>query len=166
MMPGLLALDLGGQVGFAFGAPGGLVEHGSVRLPSDRGNGRYFAWWGQWLADHLDAWRPQLVVYEAPIITGAKTHFQTAFRLIGLAAVTLEVATNHGARCEPANNSKVKKFATGNGRAGKSDMIAAMQARGWEPDSQHAADALGVFLWAEAHWAPKAVRSAGPLFGR
>lgn len=161
----ILALDLGGVTGWACGKPGADPVSGSHRIPGDRGDPAYFDHFGGWLADMLTVHAPRLLVYEAPILTGAKTHFQTAFRLIGLAAITQMIAHRREiVRIEAANNATVKKHVLGNGRAEKIEMIDEMRRRGWEPRDEHAADALGVLLWAEAKHAPKVMRAAGRLF--
>ncbi|MGD9613774.1 MAG: hypothetical protein AB7H90_01105 [Alphaproteobacteria bacterium] len=161
----LLALDLGGTVGWACAKPGGDPVHGSVRLPGDRGDAAYFDFYASWLEAAIAVHAPRLLVYEAPIITGAKTHFKTAFRLIGLSAITLLVGHKREVpRIESVNNATVKKQISGDGRAKKRAMIDEMWRRGWSPKDEHAADALGVLLVAEARFAPKTQRAAGPLF--
>jgi Holliday junction resolvasome RuvABC endonuclease subunit len=42
----------------------------------------------------------------------------------------------------------IKKHATGKGNAGKSDMIAAMVAKGFRPADDNEADALALLHWA------------------
>lgn len=163
----IMALDLGGVVGWACAIPGGEPTHGSHRLPGERGDAAYFDHFGSWLADMLTINSPRLLVYEAPILTGAKTHFQTAFRLMGLAAITLMIGHRREIRCvESANNASVKKRVLGNGRADKIVMLDEMRRRGWEPRDEHAADALGVLLYAESKHCPKIQRSVGPLFAQ
>lgn len=164
---GILSLDLGGIVGFASALVGEQPVYGSHRLPGERGDAAYFDHFANWLGDQITVFAPRLLVYEAPIITGTKTSFQTAFRLIGLAAITLMVAHRREVRkVVAANNSTIKKFATGDGRAEKIRVIEAMRARGWNPLDSNAADALAMLLWAEAKWAPEITRAAGPLFAR
>lgn len=161
----IMALDLGGVTGWACARPGAEPVSGSHRIPGDRGDGFYFDHYSQWLADMLTVHAPRLLVYEAPVLTHGKTSIQTAFRLMGLAAITEAVAHRREIRrVETANNATVKKHVTGNGRAEKIDMLEAMRRRGWEPRDEHAADALGVLLYAEAKHAPTVVRAAGPLF--
>lgn len=161
----ILALDLGSTVGFAIARPGAEPLSGSHRLPLAASDGAYFDAYGQWLADMLTVNAPRVLVYEAPILTGNKTHFQTAFRLIGLAAITLMIGHRREVRkLMSANNATVKKYVLGNGRAEKIQMIEEMRRRGWDPRNEHAADALGVLLWTEATLAPTVVRAAGPLF--
>lgn len=166
MAGGILALDLGTTTGWAVAYPGEEPLHGSVHLYSVGGDGTFFAHFSMWLSDQITIHEPRMIAYEAPVLTTARTHFQTAFRLMGLAAVTEMVAHQREVRrVVPAHNQTVKKFAAGNGRANKADMIDAMRVRGWEPRDEHAADALGVLLWAEGKFS-KARRGAGPLFGQ
>lgn len=161
----IMALDLGGVTGWAIARPGAAPRHGSFRIPGEQGDAAYFDRFGNWLADMITVNAPRLLVYEAPIITGSHTHFKTAFRLIGLAVITLMISHRREVpRVEPANNATVKKHVLGNGRADKIQMIEEMRRRGWDPRDEHAADAIGVMLWAEAKFAPKVTRAAGPLF--
>lgn len=145
--------------------PGGEPRHGSFRIPPTSDDPAWFDRFGQWLADMITVNSPRVLVYEAPILTGAKTHFQTAFRLIGLAAITGMIASRREVpRIEAANNATVKKAILGNGRAEKIQMIEEMRRRGWDPRDEHAADALGVLLYAEMKHCPKVRRTSGPLF--
>ncbi len=162
---GILALDLGTCTGFACAPPGGEPVYGHVWLPSDRGDGAYFNRFRGWLLDRVTVLAPRLIVYEAPLITATATSVSTVMRLFGLAAHTIEIAYAREVRCEPANNSTVKKFVTDNGRAKKPEVMAAIRARGWHPENDNVGDALAVMLWAESKWAPKVTRAAGPLFG-
>jgi Holliday junction resolvasome RuvABC endonuclease subunit len=42
----------------------------------------------------------------------------------------------------------IKRFATGKGNADKSEVIAALRARGFEPADDNEADAIAILLWA------------------
>ncbi len=43
----------------------------------------------------------------------------------------------------------LKKHATGKGNANKAEVLAAVQARGFEPGDDNEADAIAILLWAE-----------------
>jgi Holliday junction resolvasome RuvABC endonuclease subunit len=161
---GILALDLATTVGFCAGMPGQKLIYGTVRLPSQKGEGAVFNRFREWLLDQITVHDPRLIVYEAPILTGARTTPQTALRLMGLVSHTVEIAYAREVRIEPANNLTVKKFMTGSGRAEKPDMVAAARDRGFNPNDHNCADAIAIFLWSEARHAPKVQRAAGPLF--
>jgi Holliday junction resolvasome RuvABC endonuclease subunit len=133
-------------------------------LPADRGDGAFFARFRQWLLDQLTIHDPRLMVYEAPLITGARTHFQTVFRLMGLCSHVEEIGHIREIRTERANNQTVKRFLTGSGRAEKIDMLESCRQRGYDPPDHNAADAIGIFLYAEAKHAPQVTRAAGVLF--
>ncbi len=45
----------------------------------------------------------------------------------------------------------IKRYATGKGNAPKAAIVAAMQARGFDPTDDNEADALAVLLWAEVN---------------
>lgn len=160
----LLALDLGTCTGFACAVPGEAPVYGHVRLPSDRGDGAFFHAYRIWLLDRVTIFAPRLIVYEAPLITASATSQQTVMRLFGLTAHTIEIAYAREVRSEPANNSSVKKFVTGNGHAKKYETADVIRGHGWEPENDNVSDALAVFLYAEAKHAPQVKRAAGRLF--
>jgi len=163
---GICCLDLGTCSGWACCVPGGEPVYGHVWLPSDRGDGAFFNRFRQFLLDRITILSPRLIVYEAPLIHAGMTHIGTVMRLFGLAAHTEEIGFAREVRVEKANNSTVKKHATGNGHAKKPEMMDAIRARGWQPENDNVGDALAVLLWAESKWAPQVTRSAGPLFAR
>ena len=164
---GILALDLGTCTGFAYARPGAEPVYGSHRLPGASGLGRFFTAFRSWLAGRITVFDPRLIVYEAPLITGSKTHFDTALKLIGLAMHVEQIADLRELLCAKANNQTVKKFVAGRGGAQKVEVADVVRAYGWEPDNNNVSDALAILLWAEAKWAPKAPqRQPGPIFAR
>jgi Holliday junction resolvasome RuvABC endonuclease subunit len=60
---------------------------------------------------------------------------------VGLVTVAQAFAAENNVELMPVHTATLKKFATGSGRAGKADMIAAAIERGWEPKSHDEADA-------------------------
>lgn len=168
MAGALLALDLATRFGWAHGMPGQdacSMEHGSVQLPARDGEGAVFLAYENWLKDVLDRWQPRLVVYEAPFLDRNRTSMQVATRLIGLGVITVKCCAEAQVyRVENVENTMVKKFITGRGRAEKLDMIAAVRRYGLNPEDDNAADACAIWFWAEARHAPHVTRAAGPLF--
>lgn len=103
----------------------------------------------RWLNDMIRVHQPDVVVFEAPILTGGKTSIDTARKLMALAAMTEMVTHRAGiARTYEVNVATVKKYWTGNGHAKKHDMIAAARARNFEPHDDNEADALALLHFA------------------
>jgi crossover junction endodeoxyribonuclease RuvC len=164
----LLSLDLATRFGWALGVPGAQptdIQHGSVQLPAREGEGAVFWTYENWLMDALARWQPRLVVYEAPFLDRNRTSIQVATRLIGLGVITTKCCHEAGVyRVENVENTMIKKFMTGRGRAEKLDIISAVRRFGFDPVDDNDADAVAIFLWAEARHAPHITRGAGPLF--
>ncbi len=53
----------------------------------------------------------------------------------------LAFAAEHDIETMPVHSATLKKFATGNGRASKADMVTAARARGWSLVDHNEADA-------------------------
>lgn len=60
---------------------------------------------------------------------------------VGLVTEVLAFAAEHDIETMPVHTASLKKFATGSGRASKTDMIEAAKARGWNPQDDNEADA-------------------------
>ncbi len=95
------------------------------------------------------------VFYERPFARG-----QHATRALwGYAGVLEAMATCFQIAIIEATPKEIKKFATGNGKAEKPDMILAAQVMGYDGDNEHEADAFCGLRYAEAN----AVASGGTL---
>ncbi|HZT90334.1 MAG TPA: hypothetical protein VFA12_20505 [Stellaceae bacterium] len=160
----MLALDLATRLGFAHGDPGARPVSGSVRIEGAAGG--FFLNYQRWLGGALDRLQPEIIVQEAPILTGKHTSLGTAERLMGMACITvMECARRNIPRIARVQPSQVKKFLVDNGAAKKQAMIDRCRQLGFEPADDNEADAIAVFLWAEAtFFRDKIARSAGPLF--
>ncbi|MER2263524.1 crossover junction endodeoxyribonuclease RuvC [Methylobacterium oxalidis] len=147
-LPKILALDLATRIGWACGAPDEEPVYGSHTLPSASASlGRFGDAYDQWLLDRLDFFRPGLVIFEAPFVSGTG-NANTARKLMGLCWQTEIACYRRETQCLEHGNTSLKKFFTGNGRAEKADMMAACRRLGWNPKDDNAADALA--LWANA----------------
>lgn len=166
----VLALDVATVVGFAVGAidkappptaleassQGGVSQplSGSQRIGHQRMDaGAFFASYERWLRDMIGVHTPDIIVFEAPFISGGK-QMNAAIRLLGMAAVTELVAHHLGVRIFSAHMSKVRKHFCGTGHA-KRDIIKkkiqdACDARGWFYADDNAADALAVWDYTAA----------------
>lgn len=80
-------------------------------------------------------------------LESAGTNFKTEAALmivLGLAVVAMAWANVNGVSPHDVHNKTMKKHATGSGNAEKEDILKAATRLGWEPPSEHAADALFV----------------------
>ena len=87
-----------------------------------------------------------LIAYELPI--GESTsQIQKAYSH-GYVAIIQLFCAEHGLGSRGIYSGTLKKFVTGRGNASKDEMIAAIKARGFNPQSHDEADAIGIALWA------------------
>ncbi len=120
-MRSILALDLATATGWA-AVRDGRIESGVQHFDLKRGEsaGMRFIRFNAWLAEVLDALRPELVVYEqAHHRGGAATELA-----VGLVTRVLEATAARGIDPAPVHSSTLKKHATGSGTAKKPAMIA------------------------------------------
>lgn len=177
MTGGILALDLATRAGWAYASPAGIavwagtaleaaatppalgsVVYGSFTLPKSGSDvGWFLGAYDDWIAERLDFYRPALVAFEAPWI-GPQTHQDTARKLMCLAGHTEFACRRAGVQCREANNASVRKHFIGKGRGDRKTLkrltMDACRARGWSPDNDDAADALGLLDYAVACWRP------------
>lgn len=165
MTGGLLALDLATVVGWAhcglgyravtsleaqaIDRPTGVLS-GSHRIAAPGvGIGGFLNAFDLWLSDLVTLHTPDILVFEAPILTGGQTSIDTARKLMCLAGVTELIAHRRQIPIvREVNVSSVKKHWTGNGRAKKFEMIDAARARGFAPRTDDEADALAAMDFA------------------
>lgn len=147
-------MDPGSKLGWALQMGAGAVESGVEDFSLRRGEspGARFLRFRRWLQD-VDALTIRttgqhvtLVAYEQPHHRGGHaTEVAHGFstRLQELAAAT------PGCECVSVHTATLKKATTGNGRAGKDEMIVAARRR-WqiEPTDDNHADALCILAWA------------------
>jgi Holliday junction resolvasome RuvABC endonuclease subunit len=139
----VLALDLGSKSGFAI-LKDGQITIGTKKLRHDkRASGvralDFYRWLTQMIRDHsIDQ------VYFERVYSHSGTQ---AAHLYGYFMHTLAaVCEEHCIKCIGIPVTTIKKFATGNGRATKEEMIAAARSRGFNPVDDNAADALAILL--------------------
>lgn len=137
----ILALDLGTTTGWA-GSIDGVVQSGTWEFQPRRyeGGGMRFLRFRRQLSEANELLGPFDTVYFEEVRRHAGTG---AAHIYGGFMFTLE------AWCESKKIpyqgipvGTIKKHATGRGNAGKPEMIAAAQARGWNPTDNNEADAL------------------------
>jgi Holliday junction resolvasome RuvABC endonuclease subunit len=144
----ILALDLGRSVGWAVGTTtGDQVTSGVLVLPHDPRHRALAGFW-RWLEERLTD-EVVLVAYESPL-----ARISSWAQTLPLALETLVLLSvgepGDGLAVRSVAPNTLKKHATGDGRAKKEKMIAAMRERWSLPDliSDHEADALAVLAWA------------------
>lgn len=138
-MMNILSLDMATQTGWATNTHGkrsGVIEFALKRGESP---GMRFLRCRVWLNE---MWRlldghVELIVYEQAHHRGGAA---TAV-CVGLVTEVLAFAAEHNIETMPVHATSLKKWATGNGRASKADMVQAAKARGWSPADDNEADA-------------------------
>jgi len=148
----ILALDLGGCIGWAAAHPGDQPRWGHQFIP-EGGPPAAFSFLRGWLGHHLEALDPAVVAIEGPILNHFgqfKTGLPTAIRLIGYYAIALQLCDERAVRCETYSAVDIKKHFSGNGAAKKPEMVAMALALGWTTEMDDEADALGLLCLAEA----------------
>ncbi len=153
----ILALDLSSNTGWAFGAIGARPVHGVIRLPkTGKDIGRFARAFETELTVLLKAYRPDRVVYESPILTGA-TSLMTARKLYGLAYHAELICDGWSLPCSetPMQTARatlgvkqlprsVKDKAVRRKHI-KAEVMRLCRAMGWEPANDDEADALCVW---------------------
>lgn len=146
----ILALDLGSILGWAIRSRGAGIVHGTVEFRNGRFEGGGMRWlrFTKWLQAMHDEHGPLAAIY-----------FEEVRRHKGVdAAHAYGGFLSHlTAWCEEKQIpylgipvGTIKKHATGKGNSGKPAMVAAMKARGFEPQTDNDADAIAVLLCATA----------------
>jgi Holliday junction resolvasome RuvABC endonuclease subunit len=178
MAGGILALDLATRTGWAFAGPAALeswpgseieaaamptvsVVYGSYRMPKTGPDvGWFLDSFHNWLTGDLEVHQPEMVVFEAPWV-GPKTHQDTARKLMCLAGHCEFVCRRMAIQYREANNATVRKHFLGTGRGDRRTLkrlaMEACRRRGWDPENDDEADALGLLDYAAACWRPARV---------
>jgi hypothetical protein len=188
---GLLALDVATVTGWAYGVPGSRPEWGGFRA-GRRGveTGECLHLFQLWLDERVETWRPDWIVFEAPYVprtaptrirtrTGeivatlpAKTppiDIKVLRRLISLCGLVEMIAWQHQVRCREEASNVICRHFTGHGSwGGRAEKKAATQRMcavyGWSGVTEDEADALALWVYAEAVLYPMVDRAGGPLF--
>lgn len=139
----ILALDLATKTGWCADSLSGVQTFDVKRGESP---GMRFLRCRAWLAE-MYALVPNLsvLVYEQAHHRGGAA---TAC-CVGLVTVVLEFAAKSKLELMPVHTATLKKWATGNGRAGKPDMIKAAIQRGYKPIDDNEADACLLYEYAK-----------------
>jgi hypothetical protein len=143
----VLALDLGSTTGWAMLLADGTIVSGTMQFRPSRyeGGGMRYLRFRSWL-DHLlnSAKEISSVCFEE-----VRRHAGTdAAHLYGgfLAHLSAWCELNH-IPYQGVPVGTIKRHATGKGNAGKDAVIAAMRAKGFNPEDDNEADALAILTW-------------------
>ena len=133
----ILALDVATTTGWC---ANGLI-YGDQKFTDQHRPAKLKAY-SDWVREIIAQTEPDLVGYEVPVLRGGPANEL----LLGMAGITQATAYDCGCAVAPAcRPMTLKKYWTGTGKADKDLMIATCRARGYEPASDHQADAIA--LW-------------------
>jgi len=142
----ILALDLATKTGWATNINGRMS--GVIEFPLRRGEspGMRFLRCRSWLFDmyYLLQGKIQVIAYE-------QVHHRGGYAtqvLVGLETEVQTFAAQKEIQVSPVHTATLKKWATGNGRASKADMIKAAKTHGWNPKDDNEADAQLLLMYA------------------
>lgn len=144
----VLALDLGTTTGWAVLDHYLAISSGSEEFKPHRfeGGGMRFLRFKRWLTELKQSIEGiDLIVFEE-----VRRHagVDAAHCYGGFMAHLTAWAEHHGIPYQGVPVGTIKKHATGKGNASKEQMIAAMHARGHDPEDDNEADALALLYWA------------------
>jgi len=147
----LLALDLGTTTGWALRSRDGHITSGSESFRPQRfeGGGMRFLRFKRWLTE-LKAHAEGI---DALVFEEVRRHVSTdaAHAYGGFLATLTAWCEHHGIPYQGVPVGTIKKHATGKGNANKTEMLAAIRARGHRPADDNEADALALLHWAVHH---------------
>jgi Holliday junction resolvasome RuvABC endonuclease subunit len=154
----ILALDQATTTGYAVVEDTGRVLTSGVCKLADpkrtgESRGMRYIRFRRFLQDTLstcfDCGNIEMICHEQTLLRGgAATEIAN-----GLKALILEAAAESGVEVSCVHTTELKHFATGNGRAEKSDMInACFKLSGVSPRDDNEADAILIGLWASSRY--------------
>ena len=146
--PSLLSLDLGSTLGWAVQLPDRSITSGTATFRPSRFEGGGMAWlrFRRWLDGMASTAGP----FGSIVFEEVRRHAGTTAAHVygGFLAHLSAWCEQAGVPYQGVPVGTIKRFATGRGNADKAAVIAAMQARGFEPVDDNEADALALLLWA------------------
>lgn len=146
----VLALDLGTCTGWASRSQG-IVAHGWARFQPGRyeGGGMRYLLFKRWLNELKGGLGEIQLVYFEEVRRHAST--DSAHVYGGLMATLTAYCEHHNIAYQGIPVGTIKRHATGKGNAGKPEVIAAMQAKGYPVTDDNEADALALLHYVLEH---------------
>jgi Holliday junction resolvasome RuvABC endonuclease subunit len=143
-----LALDLGTTTGWALRARDGQIAHGFVSFKPQRfeGGGMRYLRFKRWLSEIQGATNEINSVYFEEV--RRHSGVDAAHVYGGLMATLTTWCEHHNVPYQGIPVGTIKKHATGKGNASKTEVIAAMRAKGHPVTDDNEADALALLGWA------------------
>lgn len=148
MNPTLLALDLGTRTGWALRSSDGHITSGSESFRPQRfeGGGMRFLRFKRWLTEIKSQADGIGALYFEEVRRHASTDAAHAYG--GFLATLTAWCEHHQIPYQGVPVGTIKKHATGQGNAGKDQVIIAVRSRGHAPVDDNEADALALLHWA------------------
>lgn len=142
----ILCLDLGTHTGWALRSDDGTVISGTEHFTPKRfeGGGMRYLRFQRWL-DEIGCHGLDAVYFEE-----VRRHagVDAAHAYGGFLATLTRWCEYHSIPYQGVPVGTIKKHATGKGNAKKEEMVAAVQAKGYQVTDDNEADALAILLWA------------------
>jgi len=167
--PVILGIDPAIATGFALGYLGGTPQLKTIRLRGDTVEER-FGCASKYMHTLFEQFQITAVaIEEPPFIFGTTTH-DTTKTLLGLYAIYTGATRARGIKLLPVTPSTWRKhfLGAGNGKlpraAAKAAAIEQCRRLKWDATDDNAADAAGIFAWAESQLSPQLAHQTGPLF--
>ncbi|SHE63597.1 hypothetical protein SAMN05444279_105119 [Ruegeria intermedia] len=144
----ILALDLGTTTGWAIRGFDGLITSGTASFKPGRydGGGMRYLRFTNWLTELDRRSGPIATIWFEEVRRHAGTDAAHVYG--GLLASLTSWGELRGIPYAGVPVGTIKRHATGKGNANKDAMIAAAQARGFNPADDNEADAIAILHWA------------------
>lgn len=152
----ILGLDLATQVGWCAGGGQSLPMSGSFRLPATGSDlGRYGVEARTYFRILLERFRPQVVLYEAPV-TMPNQNPDVTTKLHALPMILEMGVLDFDSSIDVVKvyPSTIKSRIAGSGRAGKEEVMAAVRRAGMKPKNKDESDACGAWLCGVREYSP------------
>lgn len=142
----VLALDLGTKMGWALRKPDGAILYGPADWTPEGHHrpGFRFLRFRHWLTETKNAAGDLSCIWFEDINFVKSTYQMKTFGAFW--GVLTSWAEAHGVDCQGVSPQAIKKGATGNGKAKKPEVVAAVRGRGFRPENNDVADAIALLL--------------------
>lgn len=141
----LIACDVGANFALAHNLKGLKVCHWTFEGIRDHRQAQLLTTLQKKIAQINQLGHVHALVYERPFARG----LGATRSLWGMAGIIEAVATNAGLAVLDVNNTSIKTWATGDGKASKADMIKAARKLGYKGNNEHEADAVCLLRYSE-----------------